>query len=53
MLKNEFHDILFMIYNCIQIFVEVSQIKIDYWIINILSNHDIKCFDDNNDRKRG
>ena len=32
--------------------VEVSQIEIDYWIINNLSNHDIKCADDNNDWKR-
>ena len=33
--------------------VEVSQINIDYWFINNLSNHDIKCVDDNNDKKRG
>ena len=33
--------------------VEVSHINIYYWIINNLSNHDIKCAEDNNDRKRG
>ena len=32
---------------------EVLEINIDYWIINNLSNHDIKCVNDNNDRKRG
>ena len=33
--------------------VEVSQIEIDYWFINILSNHDIKSDDYNNGRKEG
>ena len=46
MLNKAFHVNLVMFYTCIQIFFEVSQIEIDYWFINILSNHDIKCVDD-------
>ena len=53
MLKKEFRVNLVMFYTFIQIFVEVSQIEIDYWFINILSNHDIKCADDRNGRKEG
>ena len=53
MLNKAFHIKLVMFYTCIQIFVEVSQIEIDYWFINILSNHDIKCDDDINGRKEG
>ena len=53
MLKKAFHVNLFMVYTYIQIVVEVSQIKIDYWFINILSNHDIKYGDENNGRKEG
>ena len=36
-----------------KIFVEVSQTEIDYWFINILSNHDTKCADDRNGTKEG
>ena len=53
MLKKAFHVNLVMFSTCIQIFVEVSQIEIDHWFINILSNHDIKCADDGNGRKEG
>lgn len=51
MLKKTLHDIMLMFYACTQIDVEVSLIKIDYWFINILSNHDIKCVDVKNGRK--
>ena len=53
MLKKALHVNFVMFYTCIQIFVEVSQIEIDYWFINILSNHDIKCVDDRNGMKEG
>ena len=53
MLNTETNVNVVMFYTCIQIFVEVSQIEIDYWFINILSNHDIKCDDDRNGRKEG
>ena len=53
MLNKAFRANLVMFYTCIEIFVEVSQIEIDYWFINILSNHDIKCADDRNGRKEG
>ena len=53
MLNKETNVNVVMFYKCIQIFVEVSQIEIDYWFINILSNHDIKCADDRNGRKEG
>jgi len=36
MLKKSCPHILFMFYACTQIDVEVSLIKIDYWLINIL-----------------
>lgn len=42
MLKKTFHEILCMFYVCTQVDVEVSLTKINYWLINILSNHDIK-----------
>ena len=48
MLNKETNVVMF--YTCIQIFAEVSQIEIDYWFINILSNHDIKSADDSNGR---
>ena len=53
MLNNEINVKVVMFYTCIQIFVEVSQIEIDYQFINILSNHDIECADDKNGRKEG
>ena len=53
MLKKAFHVKLVMFYTYRQIFVEVSEIEIDYWFINILSNHDIKCVDDRNGMKEG
>ena len=53
MLNNETKVNVVMFDTCIQIFVEVSQIEIDYWFINILSNHDIKCANDSNGRKEG
>lgn len=52
MLKKTFSDILFMFYAYTRIDVEVSLIKVNYWLINILSNRDIKCVNDNNGRKR-
>ena len=51
MLNEAFHVKFVMFYTCIQIVVEGSQLKIDYWFINILSNHDIKCGADNNGTK--
>lgn len=51
MLRKIFHYILFMFYAFTQIDVEVSLTNIAYWFINILSNHDIKCADDDNDMK--
>ena len=53
MLNKETNVNEVMFYTYIQIFVKVSQIEIDYWFINILSNHDIKCADDRNGRKEG
>ena len=53
MLNKEINVNVVMFYTCIQIFVEVSQIEIDYRFINILSNQDIKCVDDSNGRKEG
>ena len=53
MLNKETNLNVVMFYKCIQIFVEVSQIEIDYWFITILSNHDIKYSDDSNGRKEG
>ena len=53
MLNKETNVNVVMLYTCIQIFVEASQIEIDYQFINILSNHDIKCADDKNGRKEG
>ena len=53
MLNKETNVSVVMFYTCIQIFVEVSQIEIDYWFINILSNHDIKCADNINGTKEG
>lgn len=42
MLNNIWHDILFMLYICTQIDVEALLIKINYWLNNTLSHHDIK-----------
>lgn len=42
MLKKVCHDILFMFYVCIEIDGEASIINIGYWLINNLSNDDIK-----------
>lgn len=50
-LRKSFHDILCSFYAWTQIVVEVSLIKIDYCFINILSNYDIKCVEENNGRK--
>ena len=51
MLNKETNVNVVMFYKCIEIFVEVSQIEINYWFINILSNHDIKCAHENNGMK--
>ena len=53
MLKKAFHVNLFMFYTYLEIVVEVSQINIDYWFINIVANHDLNCDDNKNNRKGG
>ena len=42
LLENACCDILFTFNVCTWIDVEVSLLNIDYWLINALTNHDIK-----------